>query len=99
MISRMGVSGCVPGSIVMSKFAPSSSPRSWSVFLNVAVPFTAHTPAVIFFIAVMSNLSGPGAGAAASGLPGGATIGFFSVTRAYSTLSFTYSFSNAAGPL
>ena len=54
-ISRMGVFGFTPGSIVKSKSSPERSPCSLIGFLAVTVPFTDHTPVSMFFIAAFTS--------------------------------------------
>src|SRR4030095_338959 len=55
MISRMGVFGLMPGSVVRSKSSPSRRPFTLIVFPAWTVPFTDHTPLSMFFIAAITS--------------------------------------------
>src|SRR5262245_26392772 len=58
MISRMGVFGLMPGSVVKSKSSPARRPCTLIVLLASTVPFTDHTPLSMFFIAAVTSGSG-----------------------------------------
>src|SRR5262249_32965767 len=58
MISRTGVFGLMPGSVVKSKSSPSRRPCTLIVFPAWTVPFTDHTPLSMFFIAAFTSGSG-----------------------------------------
>jgi hypothetical protein len=55
MISRIGVFGLMPGSVVKSKSSPSRRPFTLIVFPAWTVPFTDHTPLSMFFIAAITS--------------------------------------------
>jgi hypothetical protein len=55
MISRMGVFGLMPGSVVKSKSSPSRRPCILILFPAWTVPFTDHTPLSMFFIAALTS--------------------------------------------